>query len=75
MAKLERLGLIEGWEVRGGLVVGVGSIAEDLEDGEMVCVLWRGGEGLDLGGVEELGEDEGVGGAGCARYEVCGCAG
>jgi hypothetical protein len=36
----------------GGLVVGVGPIAEDLEEREVGAVFFRGGEGLDLRGEE-----------------------
>lgn len=66
MAEFEELGIVKLREV-GGLVVGcVGSVTEDLEEGEVVGVLWGAGERLDLRGCEELGEDEGVWGAGRA---------
>lgn len=41
----------------------------------MRCVSRIRGQGLDLGRVEELGEDEGVGGRSCAGDEVGGSAG
>ena len=59
---------------RGG-VGGVGAVAEDPEEREVGAVVGRAGEGLDLRGGEELGEDECVWGSGCARDEVGGCAG
>lgn len=57
------------------MVGGVGAVAEDLEEREVWAVFGGGGEGLDLRGREELGEDEGVLGGGCAGYEVGGGAG
>lgn len=75
MPELEELGIVEGGEGGGLLVGGIGSVAEDLEEGEVVAVVGGGGEGLDLRGREELGEDEGVWGRGGADYEVCGGAG
>lgn len=59
LAELELLGVVEGGEVRGGLVVGVEAMAEDLELGEMGCVLGRVGEGLYLWRDEEVCEDVG----------------
>ena len=47
------------------LVVGVGAVAKDLEDGQIGRILWvGGGQGLDLGRLEQLGEAvcAGVGG-------------
>lgn len=62
LAELERLGVVEGGEVGGGLVVGVEAVAEDLEVGEVGCVLRRVGKGLYLWRDEEVCED--VGGRG-----------
>lgn len=50
-------------------------MGESLEEGEVRGVLGRAREGLDLGRLEELGEDEGVWGRGGARDEVGGGAG
>lgn len=59
---------------RGGGVVGVCPIAEDLEEREVGGVIGGGREGLDLRSGEELGEDEGVGCGGCAGDQVDGSA-
>lgn len=57
------------------MVGGVGAVAEDLEEREVEAVFGGGGQGLDLRGREELGEDEGVLGGGCVDNEVGGGAG
>lgn len=57
------------------MVVGVGAIAEDFEEGEVGGVFGGGGEDLDLWCAEEFGEYEGVWGGCCSCDEVCGCAG
>lgn len=63
--------VVEGGEVGGREVVGVSAMAEDLEEGKGGRV--RGcGEGLNRGGVEELGEDVGVRGGGGAGDELGG---
>lgn len=51
-------------------------MGEDAEEG-VVGAVFRvvgGGEGGDLGGLEEFGEDECVGGGGCLTDEVDGSA-
>ncbi len=72
------MGLVESGEVGGSVVVSVGSIAEDPEEGEVSEEFGRGvgggGEGSELGALEELGEYEGVRGGGCADDEVCRCS-
>ena len=47
-------------------------MAEDLEEGKVGAVLWGGGEGLDLRGLQELREEVGVWCRGGADDEV-GC--
>lgn len=74
LAELERLRGVELGEGRCGFVVGVGAIAEDLEEREVRDVFLGAGEGLDLRCCEELGKDKGVGVGGCAGDEVCCCA-
>jgi len=56
----------------GGVVGCVGAVAEDLEEGKVGAVLWGGGEGLDLRGLQELREEVGVWCRGGADDEV-GC--
>lgn len=58
------------------MVVGVGAIAEDLEEGKVGSLLGRtGGQRLDLRRLEQLSEYEGVGVGGCSADEVRGGAG
>ena len=61
MAELERLRCVERWEIGSGMVVGVGAIAEDSEEGEVGAVFGGLGEALDLRCTEEFAEDESVG--------------
>lgn len=44
--------------LRGLLVIGVGAVGEDLEEGEVRDELGRLGEGLNLWSVEEFGKKE-----------------
>ena len=50
---------------------------KDLQDAQPAAVLGLlgGAESLDVGRLEQLGEDVGVWGACCLRYQVCGGAG
>lgn len=58
------------------LVVGVGAVAEDLEDGQVGGILRvGGGQGLDLGRLKQLGEEVGAGVGGGADDEVSDLAG
>lgn len=64
-----------GWEMRT-VVVGPGAPGEDLEEGEVGGVVGGGGaQGLDVGRLQQFGEDVGVWGGGRLRYEICGGAG
>lgn len=63
--------VVEGGEVGGREIVGVSAMAKDLEEGEGGSV-WGGGEGLDWGSVEELGEEVGVRGGGGTSDELGG---
>lgn len=55
------------------MVGGIGTVAEDLEEPEVADELGRGGESLDLRGLEELGKQIGVG-SGCrADDKICCC--
>lgn len=60
LAELASLGVGERWQVRGATVGGVCAVGEYLKEFEMRSRFGRGGEGLDGGRVEELGEEEGV---------------
>lgn len=77
LAELEGLGVGQRGQARRGGVVVVGAVGEDAEEGVVGAVarVVGGGEGGDLGRLEELGEDEGVGGRGCLADEVDGGAG
>lgn len=75
LSELQRLCVVESGEGGGGgLVVGVGAIAEDVEESERGGIFVRGGECLDLRCVEEFGEDEGIRGAGGSGDEICCCS-
>ncbi len=50
LAQLLGLGFIQLGEVAGEYIVGVSTIAEDLKEGEVRRVFFRGGESLDLRG-------------------------
>jgi hypothetical protein len=54
LAKLEELGGVEGGKRGCAYVVGVGAVTENCEELEVREVLLGVGEGLDLGGFEEL---------------------
>ena len=60
----------EGREVGRGrtFVVGQRAPGEYLEEGEVAGVFGGGLESLDVGRLEQLGEDEGVGGGGGLGY-------
>lgn len=63
LAELEGLGIVELGQAprcRGGLVGGVGAVGEELEEAEVRFEVGGLGEGLDLRGLEELCEEEGV---------------
>lgn len=58
------------------LVVGIGAVAEDLEDGQIGGILWVGrGQSLDLRCLEQLGKEVGAGMGGGADDEVSDLAG
>lgn len=70
LAELQGLSIGEGWQVGRGAVGLVGAVRENLEKVEVGGVFGALGESLDLGRLEELGEDEGVWGRGCMGDEV-----
>lgn len=55
------------------LVVGPRAPGEDLEELQIICVVGRFSQRLDLGLLEELGEDVGVWSCGRLRYDICCC--
>lgn len=81
LAELELLGRVQGREAGGLLLLllvvrGVEAVGKELEVGVVGGEVGVVGQGGDGGGVEELGEDEGVGGGGGALDEVgCGAWG
>ena len=56
------------------MVRSVCAVGEDLEEREVRGEVGRGGEGLDGGCLEELGEEVGVWGGGGTDDQVGGCA-
>lgn len=60
LPELEGLGLVEGRQALRRGVVCVRAVAEDAEEGEVRGEVGLGGEGLDLGRLEELCEEKGV---------------
>lgn len=75
LPELQHLGFRQRRQVRRLAVRGAGAVGEDLEEDEVAGKVGGGGEGLDGGGLEQLGEEVCVWGRGGAGDEVGGSAG